>query len=166
MNYLNNFLLTCGKFYSQFGFKISFIFSFKISSHIGSIFSFTISSIHRKRISGLHDDLEGGWLGEDIFRRRITVGFEFIGHEPDAHSEAVHKAKGPHHAGDERIAVVGLRGEILGTGLAVEVAGVVELNAIGVLSAVERFRPPSILEGRSDVVLRRSEELEGRCVAI
>ena len=149
-----------------FGFVRSFVREPDKSALEGSGFVRICSDLFEMRVSGLHDDLEGGWLCEDVFGRRIPVGFELIGHESDAHSEAVDKVQGLHHAGDERIAVVGLRGEILGAGLTIEVAGVVEFNAFGVLSAVERFRPTSVLEGRSDVVLRRSEELVGRCVAI
>lgn len=77
-----------------------------------------------KGICRPHNNLERRGLREDVLRRRIPVFFEFIGYKSDAHSEAVHKAQGPHHAGDERVAIVGFHGEILRPGLAVEVAGV------------------------------------------
>lgn len=77
-----------------------------------------------KGICRPHNNLERRRLREDVFRRRIPVFFEFIGYKSDVHSEAVHKAQSPHHAGDERVAIVGFHGEILRPGLAVEVAGV------------------------------------------
>lgn len=91
------------------------------------------SDLFGKGICRPHNNLERRRLREDVFRRRIPVFFEFIGYKSDAHSEAVHKAQSPHHAGDERVAIVGFHGEILWAGLAVEVAGVVELKTVGVL---------------------------------
>lgn len=49
------------------------------------------------RVSRLHDNLEGGRLCEDVFCRRIPVGLEFIGHEPNAHSKAVDEVEGLSH---------------------------------------------------------------------
>ena len=86
-----------------------------------------------KGICRPHNNLERRRLREDVFRRRIPVFFEFIGYKSDVHSEAVHKAQSPHHAGDERVAIVGFHGEILRPGLAVEVAGVVELKTVSIL---------------------------------
>ena len=83
-----------------------------------------------KGICRPHNNLERRRLREDVFRRRIPVFFEFIGYKSDAHSEAVHKAQSPHHAGDERVAIVVFHREILRAGLAVEVAGVVELKTV------------------------------------
>ena len=50
------------------------------------------------RVGGLHYDLEGGRLRENVFGRGIPVGFELIGHKSDTHSEAVDKVQGLHHA--------------------------------------------------------------------
>ena len=48
-------------------------------------------------LSSHKGQLEGGRLCEDVFCRRIPVGLEFIGHEPDAHSKAVDEVEGLSH---------------------------------------------------------------------
>ena len=90
------------------------------------------------RVSGFHNNLERIRVGKNVFRRQVAVGFQFICNESDAHSEAVDKIQGLHHAGDKRIPVVRLSGEILWPGLAVEVAGIVEFYAVGILVNVCR----------------------------
>ena len=109
-----------------------------------------------KGICRPHNNLERRRLREDVFRRRIPVFFEFIGYKSDAHSEAVHKAQSPHHAGDERVAIAGFHGEILRAGLAVEVAGVVELKTVGVLVNVCGRIAPVVGSVRSFSVSLRS----------
>ena len=91
------------------------------------------------RISRLHNNLERRGICEDILCRWIAVSFEFIGYESYAHSEAVHKAQGPHNSGDKRVAIVGFHGEILRAGLAIKVAGVHDVIGKGTDSLTELF---------------------------
>lgn len=115
-----------------------------------------------KGICRPHNNLERRRLREDVLRRRIPVFFEFIGYKSDVHSEAVHKAQSPHHAGDERVAIVGFHGEILRPGLAVEVAGVVELKTVGLLVNVCGRIAPVVGSMLADV----HEEFSGSLVGI